>query len=168
MRGVCAKVRRALSAVLVALVMLSLLPLPVSAKVGQTYKSRVQGLRVHKAASGDSETIFKISQKQVVTHKATVKGWWKIKTADGREGYVYRTYLKAAGNPIKKNAIYKVYKITNLTVRKAPRSIADKLGSIRRGTQVKLQNRRGDWGLVKLANGKSGWVQLKYLNYVKG
>ncbi|MEA4897398.1 SH3 domain-containing protein [Bacillota bacterium Meth-B3] len=157
-----------MSAILAALVMLSLLPLPASAKVGQTYKSRVQGLRVHKAPSGDSEIIFKISQKQTVIHKATVKGWWKIKTADGKEGYVYRTYLKAAGNPIKKNAIYKVYKITNLTVRKAPRSIADKLGSIRRGTQVKLQNRRGDWGFVKLANGKGGWVQLKYLNYVRG
>lgn len=168
MKKIGAKAHRLLCATIVTVLLLTSFAVPALAKVGQTYQSRVAGLRVHKSASGKSEIVFKLSKGQKVIHKATTKGWWLIKTTDGNEGYVYRTYLKQAGKPIKKNAIYKVYKITNLAVRKAPRSAADKLGSIRRGTNVQLKNKRGNWGYVKLSNGNTGWVQLKYLQYVKG
>ncbi len=168
MKSFTAMAKRMLCAVLVALTLVSVFTVPAFAKVGQTYESRVQGLRAHAGPNGTSEIVFKLEKGEKVIHKATSKGWWFIKTKDGKEGYVYRTYLKATGNPIKKDALYKVYKITNLAVRKAPRSAADKLGTIRRGTTVQLKNKRGDWGYIKLSNGKQGWVQLKYLSYVSG
>ena len=159
---------RVLCTLFVAVLLLSSVSLTVSAKVGQMYVSRVGGLRAHEKALGASPVIFKLSKGEKVEHLATANGWWQIKTASGQVGYVYRTYLKSVGNPIKKNAFYKVYKTSNLTVRKAPRSIADKLGTIKRGTSLQLKAKRGNWGFVKLKNNRSGWVQLKYLSYLRG
>ena len=162
------KAKRMLCMVFVSVFLLSAVAAPASAKVGQTYQSRVQGLRVHQSPKGSSDIVFKLQKGQKVIHKSTSNGWWKIKTTDGQVGYVYRTYLKLFGNPIKKNAYYKVYKITNLAVRKAPRTAASKLGTVRRGASVQLKNKRGSWGYVKLSNGNTGWVQLKYLQYLRG
>lgn len=141
---------------------------PALAKVGQTYVSRVGGLRVHKSPSGSSAVVGKLARGEKVIHRGTSKGWWRIENSDGDSGYVYRTYLKPVGQTWKKNAYYKVYKTSKATVRQGPRAQASKLGTIKRGTTVQLVSKQGKWGQVKLSNGNKGWVQLKFLTYSKG
>lgn len=141
---------------------------PALAKVGQTYASRVGGLRVHSKASGSSEVVGKLARGEKVIHRGTSKGWWRIETASGATGYVYRTYLKAVGQTWKKNAYYKVYKTSKATVRQGPRAQAAKAGTLKRGTTVQLVGKQGNWGQVKLSNGNRGWVQLKFLTYSRG
>ncbi len=141
---------------------------PAMAKVGQTYASRVNGLRVHRRPSGTSEVIGKLSKGEKVIHRGTSSGWWKVENASGHVGYVYRTYLKQITPTWKKNAYYRIYKTSRATVRKGPRSQAVKLGTIKRGTTVQLVAKQGNWGRVRLSNGNSGWVQLRFLTYSRG
>ena len=140
---------------------------PAMAKVGQTYASRVSGLRVHKGPSGTSDVIGKLSKGEKVIHRGTSGGWWKVENANGAEGYVYRTYLQQVTPTWKKNAYYRVYKTSRATVRKGPRSQAGKLGTVKRGTTVQLVAKQGDWGKIKLSNGNTGWVQLRFLTFVR-
>lgn len=160
--------RRAAVALLVMVLTFTVYVSPALAKVGQTYVSRVGGLRVHKGPSGSTDVVGKLARGEKVIHRGTSKGWWRIENSDGDSGYVYRTYLKPVGQSWKKNAYYKVYKTSKATVRQGPRAQASKLGTVKRGTTVQLLAKQGNWGQVKLSNGNKGWVQLKFLTYSKG
>lgn len=155
--------RRIAAALFVLVLTLSACISPAFAKVGKTYASRVEGLRIHEKANGGSAQIGRLTRGQKVVHLASSKGWWKIQTADGKKGYVYNSYLKPVEPTWVKNGYYKVYKITKATLRSGPRSEAAKSGELKRGTIVRLLSKQGNWGKVKASSGKSGWVQLKYL-----
>ena len=167
MNGVGARFKRAVCVVFLLVFTMTAAAVPASAKVGQTYVSRVQGLRVRRQP-GSTDVITKLKKGQKVIHKGTSSGWWLIKTEEGYTGYVYRTYLKSLAQKIVKNGFYRIYKANNVTVRKAPRSTADALGTLKRGTTVQLKAKSGDWGLVLTGAGNKGWVQLKYLQYLRG
>ena len=115
------RMKKALCVFCVALMVFAGTAISVSAKVGQVYVSRVNGLRVRRKP-GSTEVITKLSKGEKVIHKGTDSGWWKIKTKDGYTGYVYRTYLRAASQKLVKNGYYKIYKASRVTLRQAPRA----------------------------------------------
>lgn len=167
MRNGMTKVKRLLCVICILVLSMGIFATPAYAKVGETYASRVSGLRLHAKPDGQSEVVGRLHKGEKVVHKATSKTWWKVMAKDGTEGYVFRDYLKPLVQTIKKNAYYTVYKTSKLTVRNGPRASSDKLGTIKRGTVVRLGSKQGGWGLVKLSNGKKGWVQVKYLKYLR-
>ncbi|MDO4546970.1 MAG: SH3 domain-containing protein [Clostridia bacterium] len=163
------RIRIAVVAALIAIMTMASVT-PALAKVGDVYICRVNGLRVHAKANGSSDVIGKLNKGDKVVHKATKNGgWWKIQTVDGDHiGFAYRSYFKPAGNIVKKNAYYRVYKISKATVRSGPRAISDKVATVKRGTQVQLLGKKNNWAYVKGSNGSKGWIQMKYLKYVNG
>lgn len=161
------RITRALAALFIMLLTFSSCA-PAFAKIGETYVSRVGGLRVHKSASGSSEVVGKLKKGERVIHRGTAKSWWKIETASGGTGFVYRSYLKAVEPTWKKGAYYEIAKTSRAVVRQGPRSQATKIGTIKKGTTVQLVAKQGNWGRIKLSNGNKGWVMLKFLSYQKG
>lgn len=156
---------RRLTAVLVILMFLMAAFSPALAKVGRTYVSRVAGLRIRSKPVMYSPVIGKLSRGQKVIHRGSHRGWWLIETNKGFKGYVYHTYLKPAEPQWIRNANYRIYKTTRAVVRSGPRPEAEKLGTIKRGTVVKLKAKQGNWGKIRLGV-RSGWVQLKFLSFV--
>jgi uncharacterized protein YgiM (DUF1202 family) len=154
-----------LTAVLVVLMFLMTAFSPALAKVGRTYVSRVNGLRVRTRGMSGSPVIGKLHRGQKVIHRGSSKGWWLIETSKGLRGYVFRTYLKPVEPQWIRNANYRIYKTRRAVVRRGPRPAADKVGTIQRGTVVKLTGKQGNWGKIRVG-ARSGWVQLKFLSFI--
>ena len=70
-----------LMAVLVVLMLLMTAFSPALAKVGRTYVSRVNGLRVRTKGMSGSPVIGKLYRGQKVIHRGSSRGWWLIETS---------------------------------------------------------------------------------------
>lgn len=158
--------KRILCAVLLA-VLLAGTAVPVVAQRGMTYVCMTQGLRIRRAAKSGSVIIGKMNKGQKALHLSSKNGWWRVRVAGGVVGYVWPSYLRKAGSSIcRKNAFYKVKSAA--TVRQAPRTVATKVGKLKKGKVVKLIGMQGSWGKVKAGGAKTGWVLLKKLAYYSG
>lgn len=84
--------------------------------------------------------------------------WRKVKTFDGRVGWVSRTYL------VRRTSAWVATNGSNLNVRKGPGTYSAVLGSLPNGTKVTVKYTNGNWAYI--TGGKlTGYVSMNYLRF---
>ena len=94
-----------------------------------------------------------------------VGNWYKIRTAEGIEGYAITDYVKKDGtsdNGIYQGIIHNVINYVN--VRKGPSSSYDSIGKLTNGNAVYVLATEGEWLKIQTKAGLEGYVFSKYVN----
>ena len=65
--------------------------------VDETRYVSASSLNMRLSASTDAEVVIKLSNLQKITRTGVADGWSRVKTADGKEGYVVSEYLTTQG-----------------------------------------------------------------------
>ena len=152
--------RRSISAVLCAAVILSFCTVFASAKESYPLAGRVStvsdNLNVRSRAGGD--VVSTLPKDSYVNLISLEDGWYKVEYADGRYGYSSADFIKALLNSY--SATVKTSS-GRLNVRSgAGGAIVNSLAS---GTRVTVISTSGDWSRIIYHGIRTGWVSSKYL-----
>lgn len=131
------------------------------ASKGSRYVVTVNGLHCRKGPGTSYAIADKFSKGTVLTYYGRSGGWWKVAADDGTKGYVDRQYLTPVATEKQGN-----YFVTasSLRIRKAPKTSAGVVGTVKKGTIVTISKLNGDWGYLS-AGATQGWIALKYLSH---
>ena len=103
-----------------------------------------------------------------VTILSTGRRWDRVRTPDGKVGYMYRQYLSAyrssgsSGSSIGTGLRYIKTGIGPVNFRKNPNVNSALLDQLYGGTLVVVLSTRGEWARVRY-NGTLGWIKTRYL-----
>ena len=128
------------------------------AKKGAKYIVYCRKLNFRAGANTASRVIRTIRKGTKVTFLKDVRGWWYVKLANGKKGYVDKQFLTPKHVP--KPDFYRTKK--DVALRAAPRTGAKKLLVIKEDNWPRIDAVNGDWGHTTW-KGKSGWIALKYV-----
>ena len=152
--------RRSISAVLCAAVILSFGTFFASAKESYPLAGRIStvsdNLNVRSRAGGD--VVSSLPKDSYVSLLSFENGWYRLEYADGRYGYSSADFIKAL-----LNSYSATVKTTSgrLNVRSsAGGTIVNSLAS---GTRVTVISTSGDWSRIIYHGIRTGWVSSKYL-----
>lgn len=132
------------------------------ANKGDRYIVNVEGLNFRAGPGMGYRIITSLEKGTVLVYLSNSDGWWKMYTASGKVGYVDRQYLTQ--DTTEKQGNYFVT-ASSLRIRKAPKTSAGVLGTVKKGTIVTISGLNGDWGYLSDGAGVQGWVALKYLSH---
>ena len=130
----------------------------------KAYLVNCSGLNLRFGASITSGVQFVLPRGAVVTYISDKSGWWYVSCKRGSTtyyGWVDKKYLA----PLATGAATGSYAVTanQLNVRAYPRLTARRVGSLTKGTIIRVTELNGDWGYSPTAG---GWIALAYLNPV--
>jgi len=131
------------------------------AKYGQTYIVTASRLNFRSGPGTGYRAITALKKGTKVTYLDYDDGWWRVRTSDGRVGYVDRKYLTPSS--AQKTGKYFVT-ASELRIRKEPNTSSTIAGSVRKGTMITISKLNGDWGYVSSGAKVRGWVALKYIS----
>ena len=125
------------------------------------FYSKVDGPLKSKPSSS-ATTITKIHKGQAVTRIGLGDTWSKIRTENGKEGFILTSYIQ--DTMVKVNSKFIVWVDTgSLIVRKEPSSDGSKVTTAYKHARLAVTQVVGDkWYKVTTANGKSGYVPKSY------
>ena len=128
------------------------------AKKGDGYYVVASALHVRSSAGMGDNIIRSIKKGTKVVFVSEKNGWWRVKYASGKYGYVDKQFLTRKNVP--KTGTYKT--TAKLSVRSAPKTYASKYGTLKKGAKIKVKELNGDWVRITYS-GKVAWVAAKYL-----
>lgn len=131
------------------------------------------GLNLRAGASTSTKVLAAYGQGTQVTVLERVNNeWYKVKTADGKTGYMNAAWLSvtkssggASGNAIKGTGT--ITAPSGLNLRASNSTNSKVLAAYGYGTKVSVTEQRGDWYKVKAPDGKEGWMYGDWLKVVK-
>lgn len=112
-------------------------------------------LRLHSSPGGPVAAY--LPRGTVVSYRGQKNGWWYVNYRYG-SGYVDRTWLWSVDN----NPKAKYCPVDNLWVRLKPQSSSIRLGKLKVGKKVTIEDQSGTWVKINY-KGYTGWVPGKYL-----
>lgn len=131
------------------------------------------GLNLRAGASTSTKVLAAYGQGTQVTVLERVNNeWYKVKTADGKIGYMNAAWLsvtKSSSSP-SGNAIKGTGTVTapsGLNLRASNSTNSNILAAYGYGTKVSVTEQKGDWYKVKAPDGKEGWMYSDWLKVVK-
>lgn len=130
---------------------------PVNKKV-LTVKTKYAGSTVNlrKKATTDSGVVAELKRGTRLYVLDTAGNWYHVKTASGKTGYIYKTYVsKGADAEITANGV---------RLRKGPSTSYSVIRKMKRGTDITVLIQGKSWSKVKV-NGKTGYVSNSYYEY---
>ena len=180
-KEVLRKMKKVLGLILAALLLLSALPTAALAEEtgtqtatetasteGQTgtivnCKTRVN---VREKPTQNSKLLGKADKGTTFTVLGASKNWVRI-DFNGKDGYVYKTYIRVEGTPADTAVEGKVGTIVNCrtstNVREKATSDSEKLGTAKRGEQFKVLATAGNWVKIQYKTDKAGYVFKTYI-----
>lgn len=148
----------------------------------QLYKVTASRLNVREKPNTNAPIIAEFIKDDIVYEFGQENGWVKIKTEDGRWGWVSKTYLIVyQENPkkeepkqepkeppkteVKTDTITGIYKVTasKLNVRERPTTDSKIIGEFVKDDLVYEFEKTNGWVRIKTAGGQWGWVSTAYL-----
>lgn len=125
------------------------------------FYSRVDGALKDKPSTG-ATTIAKIHKGQAVIRTGIGDTWSKVRTENGKEGFILTSYIQ--DTMVKVNSKFIVWVDTgSLVIRKDPASNSAKVTTAYKHARLAVTQIVGDkWYKVTTANGKSGYVPKSY------
>lgn len=131
------------------------------------------GLNLRAGASTSTKVLAAYGQGTQVTVLERVNNeWYKVKTADGKTGYMNAAWLSvtkssgsASGNAIKGTGT--ITAPSGLNLRASNSTNSKVLAAYGYGTKVSVTEQKGDWYKVKAPDGKEGWMYGDWLKVVK-
>lgn len=102
-----------------------------------------------------------------------INDWAKVKSGDGRIGYVNRKYISTNGSDVDwskgdkygKHAYSGVVKATDVNMRSSNSINSPVVGRFRQGENVEILGFYKEWVKVKRSNGQIGYIMRSYLKY---
>jgi len=91
-------------------------------------------------------------------------GWYQIQLSDGRIGWVSKEYM-AHITPAAEQALdtYGLVTASSLNVRTGPSTAYSIMHLLWKGNRVKIIGKTGNWYLIRLSDGRTGWVSGSYI-----
>ncbi|WP_139892108.1 SH3 domain-containing protein [Bacillus sp. D386] len=130
-----------------------------------TYYVTASSLTIREKASTKSKVITTVKKNTAVTLQQKSGSWGKVKTSNGKVGWVSLSYLSTKKPAMNLGTYYVT--ATSLNVREKANTKAKVITTVKKNAAVTLQQKSGTWGKVKTSNGKVGWVSLSYLSTKK-
>lgn len=127
---------------------------PPPASAAKVYHTTASTLRMRKGPSTKYKVIAKLPHGTAFTVLDKDGNWYKIKTLKGKVGWVYKAYTAETAT-LKTTAYW-------LNLRKGPSTSTKILGTLKKGTWVKVHKITGNWAYVTVGS-KKGYVSLNYL-----
>lgn len=158
--------RNILKAIICMFLILATVATPISASASSmAYIMKVNAYDVRmREEAGDSEVVAKFDKGDKVVYWGEREGsYYKVGTASGETGYIYKDYLSAYGT-VKKSMLYYTDERTDF-YRKSGSSLR-RNGSLSADVLLIAFQRNGDWAYVKTLGGKSGFVKLSEVESV--
>lgn len=130
----------------------------VFAETTGTMKTAIVTTAVLNVRTGPSTAynrIGTVTENTVLPVLSEQNGWVQVSLPDGRSGWVSGDYVKITS--VKPSLLARV--TTNvLNVRTGPSTSYDRIGTVTLGTVLPVQQQVQEWLLVKLPDGRSGWI----------
>ncbi len=126
---------------------------PISGSVAEatTVKAK-SNVNIRSSASAYSKKVGYAQSGAIAKYLGTSNGWYKV-SIGGKIGYTSSSYW--AGSTVNATG--------NVNMRSKPNGSATKLAYIKRGTEVKVLGRNGNWLYIEY-NGKKGYSSKTYWN----
>lgn len=145
---------------------------PVATKTGTVVNATV--LNVRSGAGTSYSVVTKINKGDKITILDTKSGWHKIKTANGKTGWVSGDYIKISTSQTEKPSNPgtsaeekgKVVNATVLNVRSGAGTSYSVVTKINKGDTVEIVDKKSGWYKIKVSNGKTGWVSGDYIKII--
>lgn len=129
------------------------------------------GLKLYSEANSSSKSLGTYKNGASVTLLERVNnGWYKVRTSDGKVGYMSSAYLdvqKAGASATKSNGLGRVIAPDGLRLRASNSTSSKILGAYKYGTEVTLTDKKGNWYKVKTPDNKEGWMSADWLKILQ-
>ena len=150
-----------------SLAMIPMLTMNVNAENIKTgiVSSAYLNVRYSPSASAKLQLVLKKGNK--VTVIGEKDGWYKIKTASGKTGWVVSKYISLKADAIRKDArgIKKIVTATTLNVRSGPDTSYTSIGKLYKNNEVDVISESNGWSKIQFGS-KIGYVSSEYLKSV--
>lgn len=137
-------------------------PLEAMAATTKIYTINADKVRVHSTAKqGLDNVITKLRKGTKVAYLGTSsRGWMKVRTERGVEGYVYKTYLSYNG-AAKSSNLYKVKSSTRVYKKNSTKS--GRVTTLAKNEVVVVYATKGEWAAIETLSGKRGFIKKSQL-----
>lgn len=125
-------------------------------------------LNVRSQPSTNSSKLGVLAEGTAITVKSSSGGWYAI-SYNGKTGYVNATYTtssKPSAVATQKPSAVTMYTTVGLNVRSGPSTSAQRLGSLPKGTAIKVTELKNNW-YTTTYNGRTGYVSAQYVTSKK-
>jgi len=141
----------------------SMLIAPMSALASseiKIMKVTVDGARMRSGA-GNYEVIGSLKKGDKVLYAGKqVKAFCLVRTTGGKQGYVYKEFLKSYG-AVKASQVY--YTTSKANLYKKASTSSSRIKKLSKHECVFVYETRGGWAYVKTTSGKGGFMKTSYL-----
>lgn len=124
-------------------------------------------VRLRRGPSTSHQEYFVMAKGTAISIIAESGDWYKVRTAEGIEGYSSKSYIKADKTESQpETGIYegKVTGIVNyLNVRTEPDSDSESVAKLTNGTFVYVLKIEGSWASIQTKTGIKGYAHIKYI-----
>lgn len=150
-----------------SLAMIPMLTMNVNAENMKTgiVSSSYLNVRYSPSASGKLQLVLKKGNKvNVIGEK---DGWYKVRTASGKTGWVVSKYISLKADAIRKDSrsIKKIVIATTLNVRSGPDTSYTSIGKLYKNNEVDVISESNGWSKIQFGS-KIGYVSSEYLKAV--
>lgn len=129
---------------------------------GPRYAVATTTVNVRSSDSEKADKLGKVSNgARVQVQEVQINGWTRV-VFEGKDGYIKSEYLQLEESAADLNIIGKVTATTNINVRAAASSGAERLGLLSGGQSLELLSVEGGWCKV-IYNGQVGYVSAEYV-----
>ncbi|WP_148630457.1 SH3 domain-containing protein [Bacillus sp. E214] len=139
-------------------------PAKVNANLG-TYYVTATSLNVRATASTKAKVITTVKKNTALTLQQKSGSWGKVKTSNGKVGWVSLSYLSTKKLAVNLGTYYVT--ASSLNVRQKADTSSKVITTVKKNAALTLQQKSGTWGKVKTSNGKIGWVAMKHISTKK-
>jgi exopolysaccharide biosynthesis protein/SH3-like domain-containing protein len=122
----------------------------------------------------ESSPIAKLPKGTELTVLSQNGDWYKVRLANGEEGYAFAIYLTLQGGgsvlgPLVQPEISTgLVNASALYIRSEPDTESSPIAKLPKGTELTVLSQNGDWCKVRLANGEEGYAFAIYLTLQSG
>jgi len=142
-------------------------------------------VNIREGKGTDTNTIGKARKGDKLDALEVSGDWYKVELSNGKVGYIHKDYLKTAADAKidaaketdkktgadaekvasdnKETMGTVVTKSGNLNVRESSAKDAEVVGQVKKGDQVRLLKKTGDWYQIELEDGTVGYVNHGYI-----
>lgn len=162
-RWLCMK--RVLGGLVLGLALFLFIGTEVAAMTGKTVRVAVDTANVRKEPAKTAEVIHQVTRGDTYTVADEKFGWYKIKLANGKDGWIAGYIVVDAGS--QKNVTANTFNngivtADSLYVRDQAGVTGKITGVLQKGAEVKITAEANGWKKVSYGN-NSGWINGKYL-----
>lgn len=155
--------KRILSFILCAVMLLSLLSLPVQGAAASSYAGAVTTdgapLNVRAKASTASSVVATLRKGSYITLLSKTGSWWQVEYGKNQTGYCHSDYITPVqGSPVTVTAA------NALNVRSGPGTSNSRVATLYNGEVVLLLTSANGWSRVLYHGTKTGYVSSQYLS----